>query len=390
MAYNLSRKGDRERLKPRSEPYWASEPLSQALYLGYRRHRNGGGSWIVRFRESGGQQRTSSLGRDAKDLDYLTAKKAALKWHDRTILRGVLDKPPTLRRAAEGYLAYVLKDPIGHRLNRQRAHGDAKWRIDRYINKNGLADIPIDKIREEEIQKWFDGLEGQAASKNRNLMLMKAILNYAVKLRRVPAEMANEWRRVKRIKIARHERRRDDVYLTVAERKAIIDACEGNFKDYLLAVVLTGCRPGDPARVRAEDFDGKGVIFRTKVAPTRVPLSPAAQRLFWRLAKKKTPKAFLFPRRGADPYKYSNDWARPFREAVNDAVKNRKLPKDKARKAVLYSVRHSFITDALRSGEIRAFEVAEICRTSVRMIEDHYAHVIPGDIEQRLAAVPMS
>jgi hypothetical protein len=387
--YEISKKKVRDGLKPRGEPYWQSEPLAEHLRLGFRKHKDGGGVWIARYRKSysEGDQQTYRIGLDV-EYSYLDAKKVALDWYDNSLKRGIDRQAPTLKKAAEEYLAYVLKDSTGHRRDKDRAHKDAKWRIEQYINAHALASVPIDEIREDDLQDWFDALEGKAASKNRNLTLIKAVLNYAVSKRRVAAEMADEWRRVKRIKVERHQRRREDVYLTVEERRAIIDACEGDFADYVRAVALTGCRPGDPAQVRAEDFDGKGVIFRTKVAPTRVTLAPQAQALFKQLAKGKTPKAYLFPRQGADPYKYSNDWSRPFKDAVRKATRSDKLDKVKAREAVLYSFRHSFITDALMSG-IRTFEVAEICRTSVKMIEDHYAHVIPDDIEQRLAKVPM-
>ena len=122
-------------------------------------------------------------------------------------------KAPTLRIAAEEYLAFVLKDSTGHRRNKRTAHGDAKWRVAQHIDEHNLADVAIDKLREDDLQEWFDGLEGKGASKNRNLTLMKAILNYAVKKRRVPSELADEWRRVKPIRVERVERRREDVEL---------------------------------------------------------------------------------------------------------------------------------------------------------------------------------
>ena len=387
--HEISKKRVRDGLKPRGEPFWQSEPLAEHLRLGYRKRKGGGGTWIARYRTgyNEGDQQTFRIGLDA-DYSYLDAKKKALELFERNVKRGIDREAPTLRKAADEYLAFVLKDSTGDRRNKHTAHADANWRIKQYIDDSALSDVTLDELREDNLQEWFDALEGKAASKNRNLTLIKAILNHSVTKRRVAAEMVDEWRRVKRIKVDRHERRRDDVYLTVDERAAIIAACKGDFADYVRAIAWTGARPGDPAQVRAEDFDGKGVVFRTKVAPTRVILSPKAQTLFKRLSKNKTPKAYLFPRQRAEPYKYSNNWARPFREATHKAAQDETLPEDKAQEAVLYSLRHSFITDALMSG-MRAHVVANICRTSVKMIEEHYAHVIPDDTEQQLADIPM-
>lgn len=62
MALDLSKVGDRERLKPRSEPYW--QRLRAGCFLGFRPSKRGGkGSWIARvYDEDTCRYRVKSLG----------------------------------------------------------------------------------------------------------------------------------------------------------------------------------------------------------------------------------------------------------------------------------------------------------------------------------------
>jgi site-specific recombinase XerD len=54
----------------------------------------------------------------------------------------------------------------------------------------------------------------------------------------------------------------------------------------------------------------------------------------------------------------------------------------------LYTLRHSFITEALTKG-ISTLEVARLVGTSVMMIEKHYGHLAAKAARLRLAKVAM-
>ncbi|NQZ07026.1 MAG: site-specific integrase [Algicola sp.] len=53
----------------------------------------------------------------------------------------------------------------------------------------------------------------------------------------------------------------------------------------------------------------------------------------------------------------------------------------------LYSLRHSYITWQLKSGEVSMEILAKQCGTSVQMIEQHYSHVIPSMFAKELSGV---
>mgnify|MGYP000485751827 CR=1 FL=1 len=56
----------------------------------------------------------------------------------------------------------------------------------------------------------------------------------------------------------------------------------------------------------------------------------------------------------------------------------------------LYSLRHSYITWQLMSGEVNMEILAKQCGTSVQMIEQHYSHVIPKMFTKELSGIDIN
>src|SRR5690606_21575855 len=119
--------------------------------------------------------------------------------------------------------------------------------------------------------------------------------------------------------------------------------------------------------------------FRGKTGTRSVPLSPAAVALFERLARGKLPGAYLLTRDDGKPWGHS-DWD----ELVRAAAEKAKLPKG----VTLYVLRHSWITEALRSG-MSTLDVARLTGTSLQMIEAHYGHLVADAARERLAEVTL-
>src|SRR6185437_3653389 len=114
-----------------------------------------------------------------------------------------------------------------------------------------------------------------------------------------------------------------------------------------------------------------------------VPLSPAAVTLFTRLAQDKAPTARLFVRDDGAPWAHS-DWD----ERVREAAKAADLPAEPRAGVCLYTLRHSFITEALTQG-MSTLEVARLVGTSVMMIEKHYGHLAATAARRRLAKLTL-
>jgi site-specific recombinase XerD len=111
-----------------------------------------------------------------------------------------------------------------------------------------------------------------------------------------------------------------------------------------------------------------------------VPLSTPALTLFKRLAESKLPAARLLVRDDGKPWAHS-DWD----ELVRDAAKAAGLPD----KTCLYTLRHSFITQAIQDG-LSILDVARLVGTSVMMVEKHYGHLVHTVARERLAKVVMT
>jgi site-specific recombinase XerD len=54
----------------------------------------------------------------------------------------------------------------------------------------------------------------------------------------------------------------------------------------------------------------------------------------------------------------------------------------------LYTLRHSFITQAITDG-MNTLDVARLCGTSLVMVEKHYGHLVASAAHERLSKVTM-
>ena len=327
--------------------------------------------------------RYRALGQLSQDFDYSQAKRAAMQWFADADL-GVPHTAPTVEDACREYVADLETD------GRKNAAHDARQRFERtiygrpkakYVREmpaDKLARVRLDRLRTKQLKEWRNGLGGTKASQNRNSAALKAALNLAVEHKRVNPAVAQEWKAVKAHKGANKRR---SIFLDVKQRRALVRAAKGAARDLIEAAALTGARPGELTGAKRSQLDHRtrSMTFRGKTGERTVPLSPAALTLFKRLAKGKLPGAYLLNRDDAEPWRHS-DWD----ELVRDAAKRAKLP----RGVVLYTLRHSWITEALKGG-MATLDVARLTGTSLAMIDDHYGHLVAEAARERLAAVEM-
>jgi integrase len=131
----------------------------------------------------------------------------------------------------------------------------------------------------------------------------------------------------------------------------------------------------------AFDARTKSLTVTGKTGTRAIPLTPAAVTLFARLAKDKMPSAFLFMRDDGKAWALAH---KKWDEFVRDAAARAGLPLG----TCLYTLRHSFITQALLDG-VSTLEVAKIVGTSLTMIEKHYGHLVQNTARERLAKVQL-
>ncbi len=361
--------GVRKALRPRREPYWGP-PLARGRYVGFRKIADGKGSWIARAREEDGHQRYKSLGIATPALGYDAACKEARRWFA-DLEAGVSDEAITVAQACREYVD-----------DRRREKGtssarDAEMRFARTVYDTELGRRPLSKVRTNHILAWRDSLPLAKPSANRTLTTLKAALNLAVRRRRVSAIAAREWDDARPFRAAGKRR---DLFLDLKQRRALLAAAgDGALRDLLEAAMLTGARAGELVNATRVQFDVRtgSMTFIGKTGTRTVPLGPLAVTLFKRLARDKLPAARLLTRDDGKSWAHS-DWD----ELVREAAAAAKLPSG----TCLYTLRHSFITQALTDG-MATLDVARLVGTSIGMIEKHYGHLVASAARERLAQV---
>ncbi|MBA4067166.1 MAG: site-specific integrase [Isosphaera sp.] len=171
-----------------------------------------------------------------------------------------------------------------------------------------------------------------------------------------------------------------------AERAEVLAAVKDrNFREYLTALYLTGCRPSEVARVTAGEVNldlGVWVLEAHKTAkrtgkPRVVYLSPEMVELSRRLAAER-PEGPLFP---------SRKLGRPFsKNAIRIRFRRLRERLPHLKGVVAYAYRHAFASDALANG-VGIAQVAELLgHTDTRMVSRHYAHLDQKAAHMREAA----
>jgi integrase len=375
----IHRKGERAKLPARREPFWAA-PLATNCSLGFRKISDDSGTWIARFKKEDGTRNYKRLGKCTDIFDFPQAKDQAIKWF-KDLERGIVNDDATVESACKAYVEDRRAE-----VSEANAH-DAEMRFQRTVYGTPLGRIALAKLQSTHVKAWRNNLveptDKRGISKsacNRTLTSLRAALNLAVEHRLVPADRVIEWSSVEAYKNAGQRR---DLFLDLGQRRQLLKAATGHARDLIEAVVLTGARPGELRHALRQQFDARteSMRFIGKTGTRTVPLSPAAMRLFTRLAKDKLPAAYLFTRDDGKPWKYSSDWD----QLVRDAAKKAELPSG----VCLYVLRHSFITEAITSG-MTTLDVARLCGTSVMMIERHYGHLVDSHVREKLAKVVMA
>jgi site-specific recombinase XerD len=255
---------------------------------------------------------------------------------------------------------------------------DAHKRFERTVYGTSFGATRVRELRTPAIKGWRDGLKLSHSSRNRTLTALRAALNLAVRSRLIAAETAREWQDVKPY---RHAGQRRELFLDLAQRRALLKAAGGAVRDLMEATMLTGARAGELVNATAAQFNVHMQTMRLtgKTGTRTVPLSAAAEALFARRMRSAPSAERLLVRDDGKPWAHS-DWD----QLVRAAAANAGLP----RGVCLYTLRHSFITQALSDG-MTTLEVARLVGTSLAMIDRHYGHLVNDALRERLARVVM-
>ncbi len=368
----------RARLKQRQQPY--RRQIHPGLAIGYRKGKRGG-VWVVRKLISKDQYTFDRLSfaddhQNANDVDvlsYAQAHRKALEFSSAEI-----QGPYTVGEATRDYLDWF------------KAHKKSLYTTDKRISTRILPQFEkrqLDSLTTAELTRWHydlathrcgktkptlvgdaDVLRKRKASANRTLTVFKAILNRAWRNGKVKDNA--QWRRVKPFENVDEARK---IFLQEDQCRRLINAAQGDFREYVRALLYTGARPGkELEHIRVRDFDaatGTIHIPDGKTGARDVFLTDEAVEFFSRLTTGRHSDDYLLVKADGKRWGTSHH-ARP----MQGAAKAAKLPAE----TNAYALRHTYISLALKNGAPMQV-VAENTGTSVRMIERHYGKFLNAD-----------
>lgn len=386
MALDLSKVGERERLKAQREPHW--QRLKAGCFLGFRPSKRGGkGTWIARaYDEDAGKYRVKSLG-DFGTLPgnemFGAAKKEAEKLAELVESGG--EVRAKIETVADACKAYAKTRP------------EAVHRFRRYVDSDPIAKVKLDKLRRRHVKEWRERLEAQpalvsrrkkgepihreraASTVNRDMAVFRAALAKVLPPGAPNSEAA--WQEA--LKSVANANGRRTLYLDRNQRRKLLEKCDAEAAPFVRALCLLPLRPGALAGLTAGDFDKRTAeltIGKDKTGkPRRIQLPEEAANLLTAQAKNKLPGAALFMRANGKAWD-KNSWKLPIAAAVADA--------DLPAGATAYTLRHSTITDLVSAG-LPLLTIAQISGTSAEMIERHYGHLASDAAVKALGALAL-
>jgi integrase len=393
---DLTRKRERDRLSVRREPYW--HRLNKGAALGFRR---GPDTWVLRYTDrASGKTKYAALEDDNLDFDQ-AKEKAETELGHRTKSAVRVVKRQTVKAALETYLEDL------RRHDRGAAAEDAEWRFKKYVYGDVLAELPLERVTRDDFEEWRErqrpGRESRTV--NRQVRSVKAALNRALELGHLGNPLT--WK-VEPLSDDAEDTNDTAVFLTPAQRKALIAAADPSAGHFLRGMELSGARPHELAAALVSDFDGAALrLAHRKGRPPKprvryVTLGSDGVEFFAKMADGKSRDSHLFkPDRLEKDQAWDADegkdddrmwtghlWARRVRAAIekhnNDTEKEvDKIPES----ASAYSFRHTRISELLQVHNIDPITIAQQTGTSVAMIEKTYFKFIATTMRAKLSAI---
>lgn len=385
---DLSRIGDREKLKPKAgdEPHW--HRLRQGVYLGYRpSKKTEGGTWFARFYDAdtnrNKRKRLSDYGALTGHDVFKQAKTDAEAWAAIVESGGELARD--METVKDVCLAYLEEKP----------NSIAEGVFRRHVYDDPIAKVKLDKLRRHHLRSWRKRLEKAPAlltrtrdggkrwkeraksTVNRDMVPLRAALGRVL----TPGAPNTDAAWQEALKPFKGADKRRELYLDKDERKRLINVTCDEARPFLKALCLLPLRPGALASLTAEDFETRTrtlTIGKDKNDnPRQISLPKAIADFFAAQVEGKPPTAPIFARYSGDAWN-KDSWKHPIKAGVREA----NLPDA----ASAYTLRHSVITDLIRV-RLPILTVAQLSGTSVAMIEKHYGHLVRDDAEEALATL---
>ncbi len=284
-------------------------------------------------------------------------------------------------------VAELAQDFLDHsqRNNDPRTYEFYCYFVVPFVERFGAA--PAATFPPLSFSRWLDEHEGWKGSRRNAVVAVKRMFNWAVKDAGLLAD--SPLRNVKR-----PPRRRRDRVMTGPEREYVMKAIpDEQFRDFVFALLDTGCRPGEVMAVTADHVSRDGTRWTFDVHKTDgrgearvVYLSPAMQELTRKLTALyaggplfRSTRRFGGVRR---PWTHNGVRCR-FKRLREKVERLRAAEADPERRELIpdlsgltsYVCRHTFATRALTEAGLPVPVVSALLgHKSMRMVDEHYNH----------------
>jgi integrase len=203
------------------------------------------------------------------------------------------------------------------------------------------------------------------SSANRTLAILKAALNRVWRDGKVPSDSA--WRRVEPFENVASARVR---YLSVAEARRLINACDTDFRPLVEAALQTGARYGELTRLTVADFnpDSRTVaVLQSKTGKARhVVLTDEGAAFFRQVCVGRAGNELIF-RKGNNGQWLKSNQNFPMARACERA--KIKPPIN------FHGLRHTWASLAVMNGVPLMVTAKNLGHASTNMVEKHYGHL---------------
>jgi integrase len=392
-AVRLDGKTERAKLAASGTPYYAAA-IGDDLHLGYRRGKKGG-VWVARKR-SGGKYLVETLA--SADDTHPADGVSVLNWHQAQSAARAwakIAKPAFIEDAPEPVapmtVAEAMADYLRYLEGNAKSPETARNRATVHILPT-LGNRRVDQLTTTELRDWRDGLaaaprlwKGKAlaaphgidadeierrrkSNANRTMNVLKAALNFVYRENgegRV-GKTDKAWSILEPFSGADAARIR---YLTREECVRLANAADKPFRDLASAAILTGCRYGELARLRVEDFHAESGTLHVRVAKSgagrQVILTDEGIAFFASLCAGRPDNALMLTKADGGPWRKSDQGY--------EIEKTRK--RANMEKANFHCLRHTFASHAVMDGVPLLVIAQNLGHKDTKMVEKHYGHL---------------
>lgn len=304
--------------------------------------------------------------------NYFTALRKSFNIID-AIKLGVI-KTPTFSKVSKDFIK-TIKQP-----NKQRSYQD---RLDKVFIP-AFKDKNINEITEADInQIIFARLEKiKPQSVNKEMVVLKQLFKYAKKCHYIfEIPEVEKQKEIAKKRDAFTDKELQEILKTSQQRIDEIVNARNRYdrevlQQYILFLMATGIRTGEALSIQFKNINEEyAMLGRSKTLKREIYLNKEAQQVVVNLIQIYSKYGIKYNDASCLFLNFNGEAVKSFKKGFNALLAMTSMKEQLGKNTLtLYSLRHYYITNALKSG-IPLTSIAIQCGTSVKMIQKNYNHL---------------